>query len=40
MGYTEVNLQLSGNIGYNKDVLLLVILTTTYAEKGKGCGQF
>ena len=33
LGYVEVNLQIPGIKGYNKDVLLLVILTTTYSEK-------
>ena len=33
LGYIEVNLQVPGIKGYNEDVLLLVILTTTYSEK-------
>ena len=33
LGYVEVNLQIPGIKGYNKDVLLLVITTTTYSEK-------
>ena len=33
LGYVEVNLQIPGIRGYNKDVMLLVILTMTYAEK-------
>ena len=31
--YVEVNLQIPGIWGYNEDVLLLLILTTTYSEK-------
>ena len=33
LGYVEVNLQIPGIRGYNKDVLLLVIPNTTYSEK-------
>ena len=33
LGYVGVNLQIPGINGYNEDVLLLVILTTTYSEK-------
>ena len=33
LGYVEVNLQIPGIRGYNKDIMLLVILTKTYAEK-------
>ena len=33
LGYVEVNLQIPGIMGYNEDILLLVILTMTYAEK-------
>ena len=33
LGYVEVNLQIPGIKGYNEDVLLLVIQTTTYSEK-------
>ena len=33
LGYGEVNLQIPGIRGYNKDVMLLVILTMTYAKK-------
>ena len=33
LGYVEVNLQIPSIGGYNKDVLLLVILTMTYAKK-------
>ena len=33
LGYVEVNLQIPGIRGYNEDILLLVILTMTYAEK-------
>ena len=33
LGYVEVNLLILGIKGYNEDVLLLVILTTTYSEK-------
>ena len=33
LGYVEVNLQIPGIKGYSKDILLLVILTTTYSEK-------
>ena len=33
LGYVEVNLQNMGIRGYNKDALLLVILTMTYSEK-------
>ena len=33
LGYVEVNLQIPGIRGYNEDILLLVILTTTYSEK-------
>ena len=32
-GYVEVNLQIPGIKGYNEDILLLVILTTTYSKK-------
>ena len=35
-GYVEVNLQIPGIWGYNEDVWLLVILTTTYSEKVLG----
>ena len=31
LGFVEVNLQIPGTRGYNKDVLLLVIPTTAYA---------
>ena len=31
LGYVEVNLQILGIRGYNEDVVLLVIPTTTYA---------
>ena len=31
--YVEVNLQIPSIRGYNEDVLLLVILTTTYSKK-------
>ena len=33
LGYVEVNIQIPGIKNYNKDVLLLVIPTTTYSEK-------
>ena len=33
LGYVEVNLQIPGIRHYNEDVLLLVILTTTYSKK-------
>ena len=33
LGYIEVNLQVPVIKGYNEDILLLVILTTTYSEK-------
>ena len=33
LGYVEVNLQIPGIRGYNKDILQLVIPTMTYAEK-------
>ena len=33
LGYVEVNLQIPGIRGYNKDILLLVILTMTYVKK-------
>ena len=33
LGYAEVNLEIPGIRDYNKDILLLVILTTTYSEK-------
>ena len=33
LGYVVVNLQIPGKRGYNKDVMLLVILTMIYAEK-------
>ena len=33
LGYVEVNIQIPGIQGYNEDVLLLVILTTTFSEK-------
>ena len=33
LGYIEVNLQTPGIKGYNEDILLLVILTTTYSDK-------
>ena len=33
LGYVEVNLQIPGIKGYNEDILLLVILTTTYSKK-------
>ena len=33
LGYVEVNLQIPGIMGYNENTVLLVILTTTYAEK-------
>ena len=33
LGYVEVNLHIPGIRSYNKDVLLLVILTMTYSEK-------
>ena len=32
LGFVEVNLQILGIRGYNKDVLLLAIPTTAYAE--------
>ena len=32
LGFVEVNLQIPGTRGYNEDVLLLVIPTTTYSE--------
>ena len=33
LGVVEVNLQIPGVKGYNRDILLLVILTITYSEK-------
>ena len=33
LGYVEVNMQIPGIRGYNEDIILLVILTTAYAEK-------
>ena len=33
LGYVEINLQVPGITGYNKDILLLVIPTTIYSEK-------
>ena len=33
VGYVKVNLQIPGIWGYNEDVLLLTMLTTTYSEK-------
>ena len=33
LGYVEVNLQIPGISSYNEGVVLLVILTMTYAEK-------
>ena len=33
LGYVEVNLQILGVQDYNGDVMLLVILTTTYSKK-------
>ena len=33
LGYVEVHLQIPGIRGYNKDVMLLIILTMTYAKK-------
>ena len=33
LGYVEVNLQIPGIKGYNKDTLLLVIPTMTYSKK-------
>ena len=33
LGFVEVNLQIPGIRGYNKDVLLLAIPTTAYAER-------
>ena len=33
LGYVEVNLQIPDIRGYNEDIMLLVILTMTYAEK-------
>ena len=33
LGYVEVNLQIPGTWGYNEDILLLVILTSTYSMK-------
>ena len=33
LGYIEVNLQIPGIKGYNRNVLLQVILTTTHSEK-------
>ena len=33
LGSIEVNLQIPSIKGYNEDILLLVILTTTYSEK-------
>ena len=33
LGYVQVNLQIPGINSYNEDILLLVILSTTYSEK-------
>ena len=33
LGYIEVNLQILGIKGYNKDVLMVFILNMTYSEK-------
>ena len=39
LGYVEVNLQIPGIKGYNEDILLLVIPTTTYSQEGPSLGQ-
>ena len=39
LGYIEVNLQIPGMKGYNEDILLLVIPTTTYLGESHGHSQ-
>ena len=40
LGYVEVNLQIPGIRSYNEDVLMLVIMTMTYAKKVLVHGRF